>query len=50
MNEKYVISTLFIMSKTTLMIHKISSVYGIQLGRRILDIILYIVGKSDIPL
>jgi hypothetical protein len=48
-NAKYLISSCSVMLKATLIIPKMSSIYGLNLERSILDKILYEVDSSDIP-
>jgi hypothetical protein len=50
MNTEYMIISWPVASKSTLMIPIISSAYGVNLDSRMLDKILYVVGKSDMPL
>ena len=51
MNAEYMISSRPVASESTLMIpNNFITAYGINLESRMLDKILYVVGKSDMPL
>jgi hypothetical protein len=48
-NAKYLISGRFIMLKSTVLTSRISSAYDVNFARKILDKMLYEVGKGGIP-